>query len=157
MFAEGPAGIGRGTPGCLRHCEGFPNGWGRRRLISATFGLFSGALVRLSPSHIFPTRQRTRQLFCRANAESPALARLYCWYCYVFQWLRGPTAAVNCQGRSAWCDCLPPSCIGVNVWSTPGLRKLKVLTSTAWAPRAFVFDRVFKIVGKGYVEPSIDF
>ena len=40
-------------------------------------------------SHIFRTRQRTRQLFCVANAESPALAGLWCWYCCVFLWLRG--------------------------------------------------------------------
>ena len=42
-------------------------------------------------SHIFPTRQRTRQLFCGANAESPALAGLWFWYCYVILWLRGRT------------------------------------------------------------------
>jgi len=41
------------------------------------------------PSDISPTRQRTRQLFCVAKAESPALAGLWCCYCCVFLWLRG--------------------------------------------------------------------
>jgi hypothetical protein len=46
----------------------------------------------LSTLSKFRTRQRTRQLFCVANAESPALAGLYFCYCCVFLWLRGRTA-----------------------------------------------------------------
>jgi aryl-phospho-beta-D-glucosidase BglC (GH1 family) len=41
-------------------------------------------------------------LFCGANAESAALAGLLFWYCYVFSWLRGPTATVICHGHSVW-------------------------------------------------------
>jgi hypothetical protein len=52
----------------------------------------------------FRTRQRTRQLLFSPNAESPALAGLWCWYCYVFFWLRGRTTTVNCRGLSAWCE-----------------------------------------------------
>ena len=61
----------------------------------------------LSTLSKFRTRQRTRQLFCGANAESPALAGLWFWYCYVILWLRGRTAAVICQDRSAWCELRP--------------------------------------------------
>ena len=46
----------------------------------------------LSTLSKFRTRQRTRQFLICPNAESPALAGLLCWYCYVFLWLRGRTA-----------------------------------------------------------------
>ena len=58
----------------------------------------------LSTLSKFRTRQRTRQFLICPNAENPALAGLWCWYCYVFLWLRGRTAAVICRSRSAWCD-----------------------------------------------------
>ena len=58
----------------------------------------------LSTLSKFRTRQRTRQFLICPNAESPALAGLWFWYCYVFLWLRGPTAAVICHGRSVLCE-----------------------------------------------------
>ena len=55
----------------------------------------------LSTLSKFRTRQRTRQLFCGANAESPARAGLSdcrCWYKYE---LRGPTA-YNVASSFCW-------------------------------------------------------
>ena len=55
----------------------------------------------LSTLSKFRTRQRTRQLFCGANAESPArsgLSDCRCWYKYE---LRGPTA-YNVASSFCW-------------------------------------------------------
>jgi hypothetical protein len=41
-----------------------------------------------SDSSKIPTRQRTRRLFCGANANSPAKSGLYFWYCGFIFWLR---------------------------------------------------------------------